>query len=87
MRGQAPPTTPWEIEAARHQEVVASDFGSDRPGRSNGHATNGVRAGILARLGGLLSAEQRTASVAPTERADPKSPCPPGAVRAMKPGA
>jgi len=43
MRGQLAATA-WEIEAARRQEVVASDFLADRPPRADGGSQSGRRA-------------------------------------------
>jgi hypothetical protein len=85
MRGQ-PPTTTWEVEAARHQEVVAAEFRPDRRSQTEGPARPGVRAAIMARLASLTSEAGRTEQRAAL-RMDREAPCPPGTIRAARPGA
>ena len=86
MRGLPPPTTTWEIEAARHQEVVASEFHPDRGSRAEDRPRPGARAAILARLASWTSAAGQGAN-APSGRPNHGAACPPATVRAVKPGA
>ena len=86
MRGQLP-TTAWEVEAARRQEVVASDFRADRESRAHGRSQGDTGLGIMSRVAGWRSALARPVNHPQTDRPDHTAPCPPGAVRAIKPGA
>ena len=85
MRGQSP-TTPWEIEAARHREVVASDFGTGRISRSPDTSRRHDGAGIVARFAGWVSAAGRSTNGTSTGHEIHAAPCSQGPVRAMKPG-
>jgi hypothetical protein len=62
MGKRTPPATAWELEAARRQEVVASDFGT-RPSQADTEL--GTR--TMSRIAGLRSAVVRTINHAPTD--------------------
>lgn len=85
MRNQPIEATPWEMEAARRREVIASDFGASPKWSADPRARSIRRIGPVRRLAAVIRALARAGSGAPAGRVDRSAGRQPG-VGAIEPG-
>jgi hypothetical protein len=85
MRTQPIEATPWEMEAARRREVIASDFGASREPSADPRARSIRRIGHVRRLAAMIRTLARAGSGTPASRVDRSAGCQPR-VGAIEPG-